>query len=377
MSSPYATGGPDFIPYYHEHPPLSGNNATYQVSYERGASPISPVSIPQPLKHLTVQTKDLPPSIPAFPKRPTIHISPSSSTRLDEQESPEQKNEPYNSAMQSLVGYKLEISTEMRNDKRSERAWTTVEVPLTESLNDQEKLVAQASQFLSAFSEEKSTWEIDVKNIPDRQGKVIYGVSKNSRDTAIVGRFLRFRFPLVKFEWHIESPYSEVNKLLARSKQDVQIEFLWKAWARGGASPNLVAYGTCKDTLIVTNSGELVIKKRKFIIMSVLRPELMTPIPYALHTPEYETRHSFFIFFSSSQAIIQSLRSSQRTMTSLAALSALLASLKPLVDRSSTTAGLVLAGIGITAATISVFSVVVDWMLKWIEANAAKNRQLE
>ena len=63
-------------------------------------------------------------------------------------------------------------------------------------------------------------------------------------------------------------------------------------------------------------------------------------------------------------------------MAFLVALSALVTSLKPIVDRFSLAAGWVLAGLGIAAALISVLSVVVGWMLTWIEANAAKHRQM-
>jgi uncharacterized membrane protein YozB (DUF420 family) len=81
------------------------------------------------------------------------------------------------------------------------------------------------------------------------------------------------------------------------------------------------------------------------------------------------------MIFSTSQMFIQTLRSSQRNMAFLVALSALVISVKPIVDRFSTAGGWVLAGIGITAATTSVLSIVVGWMLTRIEANAAKHRQ--
>ena len=62
-------------------------------------------------------------------------------------------------------------------------------------------------------------------------------------------------------------------------------------------------------------------------------------------------------------------------MAFLVALSALATSLKPIADRFSPVSGWVLAGIGIIAALISVLSMILGLVLKWIEANAAKHRQ--
>ncbi|TFK38766.1 hypothetical protein BDQ12DRAFT_99658 [Crucibulum laeve] len=242
-------------------------------------------------------------------------------------------------------------------------------VPLSYNTTDPDVIRSQASEFLSAFDDSDANWEVDVESLPIKQGALIYGTSDNSRNTSVEVRFLRFRFPHVRFEWHIESPYSLVN--LLPKKENIEIQVFWKAWARGGPFANLVAYGTCTDTL---GLQRFIIKKRKFTVINVLHPELMTPIPYPLLRPPLQG-HDDVLVFSTSQTIIQHLRSSQRAMSALAALSALLASLQPIVDRQSRIGGLILAGVGIVAATISVLSLVVDWMLKWIESNAARHRQ--
>ena len=83
-----------------------------------------------------------------------------------------------------------------------------------------------------------------------------------------------------------------------------------------------------------------------------------------------------FMIFSTSQAMIHMLQSSKERMALLVALSALVTSLKPIVDRYSYAAGWLLTGIGIIAAAISILSVIAGWMLKWIDANAARHRQL-
>ena len=59
-------------------------------------------------------------------------------------------------------------------------------------------------------------------------------------------------------------------------------------------------------------------------------------------------------------------------MAFLIALSALATSVKPLVDKASTVAGLVLAGVAIFAAAVSVLVFVIGIALKWIEGNSAR-----
>ncbi|TFK33928.1 hypothetical protein BDQ12DRAFT_727355 [Crucibulum laeve] len=294
----------------------------------------------------------------------------------------------------SVLGYNLDITPKEINQWRIQRLQTTSIgdylhdlmsasfVPLSSYATDQDCIRYQASQFLSAFDDSDASWEINVESLPIKQGEIIYGTTDGSRETSIKARFLRFRFPHIRFEWHIETPYSELNQIYLSRKstafpglENIKIEVLWKAWARRGPFANLVAYGSCTDTLIIfPGDRSFIIKKRIFTVINVLHPESMTPLEYPLTHPPLQ-RNDDVLVFSTSQTMIQYLHSSQRAMSALAALSALFASLQPIIDRKSRIGGLILAGIGITAATISVFSLVVDWMLKWIEANAAKNRQ--
>jgi hypothetical protein len=87
-------------------------------------------------------------------------------------------------------------------------------------------------------------------------------------------------------------------------------------------------------------------------------------------------RQNDFIIFSTSQTMIQILQSSKERMAFLVALSALVTSSKPIVDKFSPTASWVLTAVGIAAAATSILSVFAGWMLQWIDANAAKHRQL-
>jgi len=71
-----------------------------------------------------------------------------------------------------------------------------------------------------------------------------------------------------------------------------------------------------------------------------------------------------------------SMQSSKERLALLVALSAFVTSLKLIVDRYSQVAGWLLTGIGIVSAAISILSVFAGWMLRWIDANAARLRQV-
>jgi hypothetical protein len=61
-------------------------------------------------------------------------------------------------------------------------------------------------------------------------------------------------------------------------------------------------------------------------------------------------------------------------MAFLVALSALFTSVQPIVDRFSKIGGWVLTGLGIVAALVSIFSVLLGYALENFEANSAKLR---
>jgi hypothetical protein len=82
------------------------------------------------------------------------------------------------------------------------------------------------------------------------------------------------------------------------------------------------------------------------------------------------------MLFSTSWTVIQFLRSSQVRLGLLVALSALFASLQPIVGNFSETGGWILASIGVFSGLASVLAVLFGWLLTWSEAKAAKHRQL-
>ena len=82
-------------------------------------------------------------------------------------------------------------------------------------------------------------WYTDVENLPHRVGKVIDGLTPNSRNFHVGFRFMRFRFPYVKFEWFLQTSYCEIYTkmdLESTKFQPAEVEVLWKAWARAGAA---------------------------------------------------------------------------------------------------------------------------------------------
>jgi len=123
-------------------------------------------------------------------------------------------------------------------------------VPLTEHRTDPEEIQDQAAEFLSSFSENNgmtlcrapfpslimyslAVWKVDVGTLPFRQGQLIVGMTPNARDEAVGRRFLRFRFPLVRFEWQVETPHAALRTIWG---QAVEIKVMWKAWSRSYAS---------------------------------------------------------------------------------------------------------------------------------------------
>jgi len=101
----------------------------------------------------------------------------------------------------------------------------------------------QATEFLSCFYHRQVRWDVDVTAVPFDHGRAIHGLTGNARDPSIQYRFLRFRFPFVRFEWNIESPYHTVNTLLTRNivNESVLVRFSWKAWTKNYAASALIA----------------------------------------------------------------------------------------------------------------------------------------
>ncbi|KAF8993890.1 hypothetical protein BDQ17DRAFT_111419 [Cyathus striatus] len=126
------------------------------------------------------------------------------------------------------------------------------------------------------------TWYVDVDNLPPNIGRSLYGVTINSRNTDIGSRFIRFRFPHVFFE------ASQLMSVTPVATSGINTRAIWKAWARGGTTSGLVAYGIVSEEMIWhTQERKQVLKivKRHFTVLQVQQPELFTPVPYPRQIP--------------------------------------------------------------------------------------------
>ena len=77
-----------------------------------------------------------------------------------------------------------------------------------------------------------------------------------------------------------------------------------------------------------------------------------------------------------SSDVIQFLRSSQVRMGFLVAISALFASIQPIVSNFSGIGGWVFAAIGVLSGLLTVFALVLARALAWGELKAARSRQI-
>jgi len=237
-------------------------------------------------------------------------------------------------------------------------------------------VMKQAAQFFSAFTP-NALWYVNTKELPPSVGRTISGLTTNSRKPDLGSRFIRFRFPYVTFEWSLQTPVCELKPGNEDANGIVTANVLWKAWARSGTASGLVAYGTIQDDVYIqeTSRRPPVIAKRIFQVIRVFQPELMTPVPYLrIHPPV--TKENDFVIFSTSWTVIQFLRSSRTNLAFLVSLSALFASLTPIVNTFNPDAGFLFAGIGILSALTSIAALLLGWSLSWIEAHAARKRQL-
>lgn len=147
--------------------------------------------------------------------------------------------------------------------------------------------------------------------------------------------------------------------------------------------------------------GYPVIENREFYFENVFQAEIMVPRPITRNVPAYYTGcaiqfesnmysvanvkeiisddQQLMYRLSSSQDIVQRLRSSRQTVGVLIAISALATSFQPLVDKysKSRVPGLILTSIGILAALASILAVFLEWTLNWMDVAASKRLSRE
>ncbi|KAJ7432335.1 hypothetical protein FB451DRAFT_1480860 [Mycena latifolia] len=198
-----------------------------------------------------------------------------------------------------------------------------------------------------------------------------------SRDSAPVAvMFFQCRYPLVRFQWNIETPHYEVRELWANPSHPITLITRWSAWSPVGANP-LVATGYICDTIILTEEGYPVIKKHQPELMKpmtlsqwTIESEESNPAARQVRQPEYRCiPHAA----GARTEVFADIEIQSRQLTSVVTLSALFASIQPLVDAVSTSGGTALAVVGIVSAVVSIGVLFLGSVIHRIEQKTSKN----
>ncbi|KAJ6615188.1 hypothetical protein B0H10DRAFT_2191107 [Mycena sp. CBHHK59/15] len=284
--------------------------------------------------------------------------------------------ENHNSTSLAVIGNTINITTDQLNYERGKhaRGQCTISehlhnllaaslVPLTDnSPPTNNTTTPQATTFLRAFAHQQVEWVIHTEGLPHNIHSMVAGTTANAWNPLASYRFLRFRFPLVDFEWHVQTLYHKLAVLAPGTAGEAETKVQWKMWAKTGNSSGLVAYGFITDRIILNAACHLEIRHRDFYVTRVILPELIAPIPLPLEPLEPPYKNDLAIF-STSQTVLHFLRSCYKILAFLMSLSALLAPAQPVVDKKNFTAGLVLAIVGIFTAAISVIAAGLGWVL--------------
>ncbi|KAJ6615253.1 hypothetical protein B0H10DRAFT_81267 [Mycena sp. CBHHK59/15] len=128
--------------------------------------------------------------------------------------------ENHNSTSLAVLGTTINITTDQLNaerDKRargqstiSERLHDLLAASLDNSPPTNNTTTPQAATFLSAFAHQRVEWMIHTEGLPHNIHSMLAGTTANARNPLASYRFLRFRFPLVDFEWHVQTPYHKL-----------------------------------------------------------------------------------------------------------------------------------------------------------------------
>jgi len=202
-------------------------------------------------------------------------------------------------------------------------------LPTTE-YNDIE-IARRAPVFLSAFDAITSaSWRTTTPSSKALPSVVDPGEHAENSGNAFVSPatvYLLQRFPNLRFEWNIDHTGHEL-KALCNSASPFTIKTPWSAYLRAGygainTNP-LVSCGSSLDTIIVID-GRPLISRRQFLVERIIAPEHVVPQRLPRFSPD--GKHHGAIGAKISDLV----RQSNETMSSLLALSALLASVNPLL----------------------------------------------
>ncbi|KAF9256481.1 hypothetical protein L218DRAFT_991405 [Marasmius fiardii PR-910] len=268
-------------------------------------------------------------------------------------------------------------------------------IPLTMNLPEPqiENIKDQARDFLSAFSRD-ALWRIEVNGaLPQNIHDMLCGTTTTTKWPAVANRFRRLRFPLIRFDWNIESRFHQYSDLHEYRRHDRQVLFnvrtVWRAWARqGGGRPllslqlsgsltetiGLVAHGYIKDDLTVNQHNAGVISNRTFHVEDIFIEELMSPEPYPLAYPSSAKISSMRVVLTS-RTLLGKFRNGRRMLAFLVAFSGFFTALKPIIDMYSKAAGWVLVGLAMTSALTVISSLFLESLVGYMERTGMKSVQ--
>ncbi|KAF9249716.1 hypothetical protein L218DRAFT_1010685 [Marasmius fiardii PR-910] len=201
------------------------------------------------------------------------------------------------------------------------------------------------------------------------------GTTTTTKWPAVANRFRRLRFPLIRFDWSIETKFHKYFDLHTdpyRHRKPIVVKTIWRAWARQGGG--LVAHGYIKDKLTTYQSYAAVISNRTFYVEDIYIEELMSPEPYPLIYPSSSVISSTSVVLTS-RTLLSKFRNGQRTLAFLVAFSGFFTALKPIIDMYSKAAGWVLVGLGLTSALTAISSLFLERLVAYMENAGMKSVQ--
>ncbi|KAF9249717.1 hypothetical protein L218DRAFT_1010684 [Marasmius fiardii PR-910] len=202
------------------------------------------------------------------------------------------------------------------------------------------------------------------------------GTTTTTKWPAVANRFRRLRFPLIRFDWNIETKFHQYFDLHTdshrRRKPPIIVKTIWRAWAKQGGG--LVAHGYIRDELTMNRNYAAVISNRAFYVEDIFIEELMSPEPYPLAYPSSSMISSMSVVLTS-RTLLSKFRNGQRTLAFLVAFSGFFTALKPIIDMYSKVAGWVLVGLGLTSALTAISSLFLERLVAYMESAGMKSVQ--
>ncbi|EJD48331.1 hypothetical protein AURDEDRAFT_183635 [Auricularia subglabra TFB-10046 SS5] len=226
-------------------------------------------------------------------------------------------------------------------------------VPLT--VENPGELPQAATKFLSAFTPQ-AVWRAGTAE------DFLAGEDGSTPATV----FLRRRYPLVSWEWQIETPGADTK---GDTGHGFQLLTAWTAWAVPSSENFHETRGHVEDW-IERRDEVLLIARRRMVIDNLVRPRDMRTTALFLLDPERERGLVAGLRRAGNKAVAALERLSGLSST-LVAISALLSSVQGIVAEYSSVGGLILGSLGSLVASLTVLSLSVASLTHALHTAAA------